>query len=382
MRTLRWLSLGTLLLLTLAGCSGAETVTAEQIMDGLRQARETTRDAHAVAEVVTTGTREDGRFLVETWLRKTDETDALGKPIAQTRAKVLEASKSELVGTEIINDGGTITLWNPTGNKVIQGSLQDLKQGEIGAQDPTAQMLRMEEQLQQLLDGSDVTILAENEPVAGLAAWKVKLTPKPETAAQMQIGSAIDTTLWIQHERYIPLRAVISAGDMGTLEATVQRIELDQGVDAAVFTFTPPAGAEIIDAAELAQQARPTTTTLEGARAAASFPVLVPEPLPEGVVLDEVQSLSMGGETVIQNYSGPIEFSLVQTRGAGALAEGDTPLGTASQAVTVRGQAGTLVTGSGAEQGTLLRWEENGVTVVLAGTLSAEQAQSIAASLR
>ncbi len=381
MRTLRWLSLGILIVLTLAGCTGAQSVTPEQIMDGMRQAREKTSNAHAVAEVVTTGSRQDGRVVVEVWMRKSDATDALGKPIAQTRVEVLEASRSELVGSEMVNDGQTITLWNPASNKVITGNLQDLKQGEIGAQDPTAQMLRMEEQLQQLLDGSDVEILAENEPVAGLDAWKVKLTPKPETTAQMQLGSAIESTLWIEHKRYIPLKAVIDAGDMGKGEATVRSIEIDQGVAAERFSFTPPAGAEVVDAAELAQQARPTTTTLEDARAQASFPVLAPETLPEGVVLDEVQMLSMGGEAVVQNYSGTIEWSLVQTKGDGLLGENETPFGAASQDVTVRGQPGTLVTGTGAEQGTLLRWNENGVTVMVAGTLTPEQAQAIAESL-
>ena len=385
MRTFRWLLVGLLASLLLASCAGQETVTAEQIMDGLKQARETTRDAHAVIEVVTSGTQQDGRFIAETWLRKSEQTDAAGTPIGQSGIKVLESSKQEFAGAEMVNDGTTVWISNPASNSVITGKLQDLKQGEVGAQDPTAQMLRMQEQLQQLLDGSNVEILAENEPVAGLDAWKVKLTPKPETAQAMQLGSQIETTLWVGHANYIPLKAVVSAGELGKVEATARQIAINQGLDAAQFTFTPPAGAEIVDAAELAQKARPQTTTLEDARASASFAVLAPASLPDGVRLDEVQTLSLDGEAVIQNYSGTIAFSLVQTKGqdgAGGVGEQGIPFGAKSETVTVRGQQGTLITGSGNEQGTLLRWQENGVTFIVAGTLSREQALAIAGSLQ
>ena len=380
MRTFRWLLVLALLSL-LGACAQGDTVTAEQIMEGMRKTRETTRDAHAVTEVVISGTEQDGRVVAEMWLHKTDQTDAAGMPITQARAKVLKSSMEEAVGSEVVNDGTTVSIWNPARNTVINGKLADFKGGNVGAQDPTAQMLQMQEQLQQLLDGSDVEIIAENEPVAGLDAWKVKLTPKPELTQQMQLGSLIETTLWIEHARYLPLKASISASEFGKVDMTVTTIDLDMAVDPALFVFTPPAGAKIVDAAELAKQSRPATTSLDDAKAGASFALLAPASLPEGVVLDEVQTLSMGAETVIQNYSGAISFSLVQSNGNDGPAGGDAPLGAASQSVTVRGQEGKLITGNSGDQGTLLRWQENGVTIIIAGTLSAEQAQELAAGL-
>jgi hypothetical protein len=140
-------------------------------------------------------------------------------------------------------------------------------------------------------------------------------------------------------------------------------------------------GVEIIDAAELAQKARPATVTLDEARASTSFTLLAPATLPDGVILDEVQKLGMGGETVIQNYSGALAFSVVQTKGGAGLGDREVPAGARTEQVTVRGQEATLVTGSASEQGSLLRWQENGVTIVIAGTLSPDQAQEIAASL-
>ena len=222
MRILRFVLVGILVSLALAACGTGETITAEQIMDGIERTREQTRDAHAVVEVSTTGTTDrDGQFVVETWMRKSDRTDAAGKPIPQSHVKVLEASKDEVAGAELVNDGETIWIYNPKENTVITGKLSDLKEGHVGAQDPTAKMLRMEEMIQQVLDGSDVEILADNEPVAGMDAWKVKLTPKPETTAQMQLGSAIETTLWVQHATYVPLQIQVKASEKGSFRATV-----------------------------------------------------------------------------------------------------------------------------------------------------------------
>src|ERR671933_977563 len=110
MRLFRWIGVAVLASLALASCGKGETVTAQQIMDGLKQTRENTHDAHAVAEVVTTGTQQDGRFVVEAWMRKTGRTDALGKPVAQSHVKVLEASKDEMKGAELVNDGETLWL--------------------------------------------------------------------------------------------------------------------------------------------------------------------------------------------------------------------------------------------------------------------------------
>lgn len=384
MRLSRWLAVGLLTTFALVGCANGENLTAQQIMDRMKQTRENTRDAHVIGDVAMTGGQQDGSFTVEAWMKKSDKQDALGKPITQAHVVVLKASKPELQDTELVNDGTTVWIYSPSQKKVITGKLQDLQKGKVGAQDPTAQMMRMQEQLQQLLDGSDVVLAAENEPVAGMDAWKIKLTPKPETAQQMQLGSLVETNLWISHQGYMPLKALVNAGSMGKLEATVQKIELNskKGIDPAKFTFTPPAGVEIVDAAKLAEKARPSTTNLDEARKSSSFRVLAPKQLPDGVKLEEVQKLSMGGEAVIQNYGGTVEFSLVQTKGERAFGENATPFGAKTTTVQVRGHEATLITGSTQERGTLLRFKENGVNIIIAGTLSPEQAEAIAESLQ
>jgi outer membrane lipoprotein-sorting protein len=380
MRFLRLATLMAMLGLLLAACASNQ-ITADEIMQRMQAARDNLQSAHAVADISLDSPERSGTFTVEAWTVKTDQTDAAGKPIAKLRAKVLQASESDLVNTEFVNNGETFWLYNPQANKVITGNLSELKRGDVGAGDPTAQMMQMQEMLQQLIDGSDVAIENESEQVAGRDTWKVRLTPKPETQQQLQLGSVIDTNLWIDKGSDLPVKALIDARDLGRVEATATTLDLNQPIDDSVFTFTPPDGAEVIDAAELAEKARPQTTTLDDAREQVSFPLLAPATLPDGTQLDEVQVLTMRGETVIQNYSGATTWSLVQSKGD---FPGDerAPLGAESQEITVRGQAATLVTSDGANGGTLLRWQENGVTIVIAGTLSADEATALAEGLQ
>jgi outer membrane lipoprotein-sorting protein len=380
MRILRIGSLLALIGLLLAACAPRE-VTADEIMRRMEAARNNLQSAHVIADLSLTSPERSGTFSIEGWVKKTGQTDAAGKPIAKVRAKVLSANEQDLVNTEFVSDGDTFWLYTPKANKVITGKRSELKQGQTGAADPAAQMLRMQEMLQQLIDGSNVTIENRSEQVAGRDTWKIRLTPKPETQQQLQLGNVIDTTLWVDKQSDLPVKALIDAKDLGKLDATVKTLDLNQPITDDRFTFTPPAGAEVINAAEIAKKARPQTTTLDDARKQASFPVLAPDALPGGVQLDEVQLLNLRGETVIQNYSGAINFSLVQGKGR---FPGDErqPAGAQTQQLQVRGQSATLITGGPGQQGTFLRWQENGVTVVIAGTLTPDEASRIAESLK
>jgi outer membrane lipoprotein-sorting protein len=380
MRILRIGSLVTMLGLLLAACAPRE-VTADEIMRRMETARNNLQTAHTIANLSLTSPDRSGTFSVEGWTKKTGQTDAAGKPITKSRAKVLSASEQNVVNTEFVSDGDTFWLYVPSANKVITGKRSEMKRGEIGTADPAAQMLRMQEMLQQLIDGSNVTIENRSEQVAGRNTWKIRLTPKPETQQQLQLGNVIDTTLWVDQRSDLPVKALIDAKDLGRLEATLTTLDLNQPIADDRFTFTPPTGAEVINAAEIAKKARPQTTSLDDARKQASFPVLAPETLPSGVQLDEVQLLNLRGETVIQNYSGAINFSLVQGKG-GLPGDERQPTGAQTQQVQVRGQSATLITGGQDQQGTFLRWQENGVTLVIAGTLTPDQASQIAESLK
>lgn len=379
MRMLRWGIMLSLASLLLAAC-GAQ-LTAEQIMDRMEQARANLQTAHVVADVAITAPDENATVQVEGWTEKTGQTDANGEPVSRVRINVLSASEADLNGTQFVSDGTTFFVYNPAQNTVLTGNKSDLDRDEFGGQDPTMQMLQMQEMLQRLLDGSDVVVESQDEEVAGRTTWKIKLQPKAETQEELQLGSLITSYLWIDQATDLPVKALLEAGGQGTVEATATTLDVNQPVDAALFQFTPPAGAEVVNAADLADRFQPESTTLDGAKTEASFPVLEPAALPDGVQLEDVQVMQMQGEAVLQFYGGAANFTIVQSQGD-AVGDQAAPAGADVQEVTVRGEQAELVTASGAEGGTVLRWSENGISFVIAGTLSADQATALAESLQ
>lgn len=370
-----WLGLSLVGALLLAAC-GATQYSAEEIVQRMEATRAATNDAHATVAIDFTSDQQNGSFVVEGWLKKTGRTDEAGQPIAKLRAEVKSAGQAELQGALLVSDGDTFWLYSPSKNQVVTGSRADLPRG-VGAGGPTAQVLQ--DMIQRGMSALNVEVQGE-ETVAGVNTWKLKLTPKADTEQQLQLDGIVEATMWVDEARALPLKLAIDAKDMGKGTVEVRSIETNTGLADDLFVFTPPPGATVVPVADIAAQAAPRTATLDEARATVSFKLLAPGDLARGTALSEVQLL--GENTVIQNYSGgALSFSLVQsTQDVGR--DRQPPAGSQTQQVTVRGQPATLITGSGSEQGSLLRWEENGVRVVIAGTLSADDARAVAESLR
>ena len=124
---------------------------------------------------------------------------------------------------------------------------------------------------------------------------------------------------------------------------------------------------------------QPTPLTLEEAREQAGFDLLVPAYVPDGATLIEVFSV---GEAIILRYDhSTTSFTIVQ---------GDLPHlehdlqqreahGDAVE-VTVRGRTAMLVIDDAGNS--LLTWEENGVSVTVAGHISEEEVLKVAESLQ
>lgn len=374
---LRFMSLLFLLIgaLTLAGC-GAQDITAEEIVERMEEARASMQDIHATVAVDFITDERMGTMRVEGWLKKTDQTDADGEPVSMVRAEVLEASEAELEGATLVSDGETFWLYNADENTVITGNKEDMP--DQSGSDAMGATQAFQDMLERGLDAFDIEELGEEE-IAGQNTWKLALTPKTETEEQLQLDGLVEITMWVDEELALPLKVEVDGSDMGQGTVEVESIEVDTGLSDDLFTFEIPEGAEVIDAAELAEQMRPRAMTLDEAREAVDFPLLVPGELPGDASLVEVQVIA--GDTVIQNYVGnSLTLSLVQSsKDAGD--DREPPVGSEVEQITVRGQEATLITGNGAQQGSLVRWEENGVRIVVAGTLDADEAVSVAESL-
>jgi outer membrane lipoprotein-sorting protein/predicted Fe-Mo cluster-binding NifX family protein len=361
--------------LLLAAC-GQTLPTTEEIVARMEAARAATNDAHAVVAIDFTSPERTGQIVVEGWMQKTGATDAAGEPIARVRAEVLEASDAEMVGSLVVSDGEQFWLYNPTENTVVTGDADEMKDQSPASPVGATEMLQ--DVISEGLDALDLEVVGV-EQVAGKDAWKVNFTPKAETTAQLQLDGVINGTMWVDETLALPLKLTLDASDFGQGAAEVRSIETNTGLSADLFTFTPPADATIVDAAELADQMEPKAVTLDEARSAVSFALREPSYLPAGMALVEVRVI--GSSTVILNYAGDGSSVSVVQSNEDVGQDREPPAGSQVQEVPVGDAVGTLITGADGE-GALLRWEQDGVRFVVAGTLSADEALKVAEGLQ
>jgi outer membrane lipoprotein-sorting protein len=375
--------------LLLSACA-KEEITAENIVTKMREAQTATTDMHAVVRLDYTSPDQTGFISAEYWTRKTGTKDEAGNEVSAVRLKVLDASETDMVGSEAVFDGTQGWLYSPTENTAYVGNKADIEANkpESGAGGgPTSQtemLLQLQGFVQKGLDAVNIEILGE-EQVAGANAYKLKISPKPEAQSELQlpIELLVDITVWVDSTRWMPLKLIVDAKDMGKVEIAAQTLDINSGVDAAQFSAQPPAGAKIVQIADLMkdmQKSDVAPTTLEEARAQAGFPLLTAPNGTIGAALVEVQTIKLPqGSAVVQSFSGAgVEWSLVQSQGdASAMARGNR----GGTVVDVRGVKGTIIEGKG-NVGTLLTWQEGDVTFVVAGNISAEDALAAAAALK
>jgi outer membrane lipoprotein-sorting protein len=354
-RVLALTGLVLVLSLVLAGCG--QQMTPEDIVERVRETAASTQDAHGVITVSADIQGNELSATAEVWEKSPNKV----------RAEVVESSRPELKGMVLVSDGEQAWLYDPAENKVITGNA-----GEMDLPLPEQLLSSMQEIVQEVLDASDVRLEGE-EQVAGHATYKLSLTPKEGEQAMALPGNGT-ATLWVDQERWIVLKASYEAGGLGQGTLEVQSYELNTGVPDDLFRFEAPQGVEVVQA----EAQKPQSLTLDEARAQASFPLLVPEYVPDGTTLIEVYKL---GEAIILRYDHSPEaaFTVVQgDTGTPNLSPETAGLG---RPVTVRGQSGTAISDE-ASGSTLLVWTENGVSVSVAGHISLDEAIKVAESMK
>ena len=339
-----------LLPLLLGGCQ--KQPTAEEIVAKLKEVEASTEDAHAVLEVSVKGQEMDEELVVEVWEKKPNKF----------RAEVLEASDSELVGAISVTDGQQFWMYEPGENEVVVD--------EVGPDEPSSPrdiIQSMDEAIQQVMDTTDVTLVGE-EDVAGVATYKLELTPREDDETFLPVGSK--ATLWVDQERWVVLQAHFSGGIAGEGQMRVRSFELNTGLADDLFQFEIPEGAKVTKA----EDKRPKHLTLDEARAQADFALLVPTYVPEDATLIDV--LTVDGAFILHYDHSTTSFTLIQ-----GLSEGvrEAPPGQKTEA-TVRGQTANLITdGLG---NNLLTWMENGVAITIAGRIDQDEILKVAESLQ
>ncbi|MBC8505338.1 MAG: DUF4367 domain-containing protein [Anaerolineales bacterium] len=212
------------------------------------------------------------------------------------------------------------------------------------------------------------------EKMAGENAQLIIIEPIPEQmpSEYTAVGGLIN--LWVGRDSKLPLGIAYTGGSLGEFNVTVLELEINAGIDDALFTFDIPADAEIVTFADL----EPQSLTIEEAGTAAEFELLTPGETPEGATLVDIVEVR---GALVQRYTLPEGGSFTVAQGLiGETSEGFGNSTAESQTVDVRGTTGKLFESQTGDQ-VLLTWTEGDLFFSVAGNLSAEDALAIAESL-
>jgi len=336
--------------LLLGGCQ--KQPTAQEIVAKLEEVEASTEDAHAILEFSAKGQGTDQDLVVEVWEKKPNKF----------RAEVLEANDPELAGAISVTDGQQFWMYQPSQNEVVVG--------EVGPDEPSSfrgAIRDMEDTIRQALDATDVKLAGE-EDVAGVATYKLELTPREDDETFLPAGSK--ATLWVDQERWVVLQAHFSGGIAGDGQMRVRSFELNTGIADDLFQFEIPEGVKVTNA----EDKRPKSLTLDEARAQADFALLVPTYVPEGATLIDV--LTVEGAYILHYDHSTTSFTVIQGLSDGVR---EAPTGQKT-VVTVRGQTANLITDSLGNN--LLTWVEDGVTITIAGRIGQDEILKVAESLQ
>ena len=368
-----WFVAGAVILL--AALVSAFVVMRPSAKDILTQTIETTKtieSGHAIVKIDVDTPEEKASSAVEVWVRH-DE----GGPGA-FRLEVLETDKEDAVGGVIVSDGETVWAYSPAKNTVFTGTAEEAK-AAMEEKQPMRDEFDMEEfehpenaeeAVEKLLEFFEASRIG-TETIANVNAYQLELKPIPEQmpAEYTAVGGLLN--LWIDQSRSVPLAIAYTGGSMGEVRVTALELEVNQGVDEALFSFEIPEGVEVVSFADM----KPESISLDEAAASAEFEVLTPDVIPQGATLVDV--LDVKG-MIVQQYTLTDGGSFSITQGK---TEETMKPSTEEQAVEVRGVAGSLFVSEENDK-VLLSWTEGEVYFYVAGNLTADQALEIAESLK
>jgi outer membrane lipoprotein-sorting protein len=357
--------------------------SAEDLLVQSLETMEGITDGYAQVEAAVTTPEESFSITFKAWGKL--DVGPNGEPAA--RLEIVDASKDELDGLTAVTDGVQFWLYDPNRDTVVVGQAADMaaalmeKMAEYEGQWPhegdfDPEMIdhpeTPEEAVAKLLEYVTVDRDGTEEVAAG-DAYRLRMVPiadKMPEAVRMA-GGYID--FWLRTSDQLPLVAEYAGSALGSARIEAAEVEINTGLPGVDFTFEIPEGTEVIEATELLAKMEAQVEAAE----AIDFEPLVATELPAGAEAAEAQQL--GGQ-VVQRYTLPDGDTFVVAQGSGLSLDAPAEA-TSAETVTVRGVEGTLFTNDEGTR-TLLGWKEGGLSFVIGGDLSPDQALTIADSLQ
>lgn len=363
---------GVILLAALVSAFVIMQPSAKDILTQTLEISKTIENAHAILNISVDSPEEKASATVEVWGRHEEEGPGA------FRLEVIETDKEEAVGGVIVSDGETVWAYSPAEGKVFTGTAEEAKaameekqpMGEEFDKEEFEHPENAEEAVEKLLEYFEAQRTG-TETIADANAYQLELKPIPEQmpAEYTAVGGLLN--LWIDQSRSVPLAVAYTGGSMGEIRITALELEINQGVDGALFSFEIPDGVEVVGFADM----KPESLSLDEAAASAEFDFLTPDTVPDGATLIEVFNVK---GMIVQQYTLPEGGSFTVAQGQTDEAEKPS---TEEQVVEVRGVAGSLFVSEENDK-VLLSWTEGEVSFYVGGNLTAEQALEIAESLK
>lgn len=415
----------------LAACgagTGAQNVTAADVVQRVRDAAKTITSMQATADLSLTINKDGIRTLLAGLMPAGDPTASMPKdPLAhvpdkvdvslkywrdtpdKVRLEVANSSIAEIKGAVLVYDGQKVYALDAANNTVYTATpskFQDQIPDEMKAM---LAGLDIDKEVDKVLAASDI-VLAGTEKVGGVDTYKLDVTPKPDAATllgidkmfAMQAGVLIKdmkASVWVDQTRSVPVKLTLEHPNIGSFTYTASALEVNKAIDASKFVLQVPGGAKTVDLDEKADQAQPKQTTLPEARDYAKsegWTLLEPSYSPKGSTLVGVTQMQrgMGGGVQLSYSSSSADFSITEAN-IGRRPEmlekliglGDGYSGVnkpeAVKEATVRGVTAKAFSPEGGNWTSLI-WQEksNGLFVAIRGNISLAEATRIAEGLK
>jgi outer membrane lipoprotein-sorting protein len=415
-------------LLAACNATGAQPVTADDVVQKLRDTMKTVTSVQGTFDLSLTINKDGIRTLLAGFMPPPDPTNVKARdPLAKlpdsasatlkywrqspdkVRVEVDSASIPGATGATLVYDGQKVyaldaarnTVYTATPGKHIDKIPDEIKSLMSG--------LDLEKEIDKIIAASDIK-LSGTEKVAGADAYKLDVTPKPDAATllglpkqySMQAGVLIKdlhATLWVDQARSVPLKLTIDHPNIGSFTYEAKTLEINKTIDPSVFVLQVPAGATTVDLDEKAEQSQPKQVTLPEARAyaiAQGWKLLEPSFVPAESTLVGVTQMQkpLGGGIQLSYSSKSHDFSIMQANVGQhpdimdklvGLGDGYSGVNNpdAVKDVTVRGVTAKAFSPEGANWTSLI-WQEQttGLFVAIRGKLTLNEATQIAEGLK
>src|SRR6266480_2851204 len=331
----------------------------QELLTKAGQILKTAKTLHAIFDIKTAGSVANGTVSTEVWNVSPNKS----------RTVVLQSTLRQFsTGSITVNNGKQVWQYDPVKKVVYTGQVSNTTGTPVAGRDQTRFIMNI---VQTVFTHSNATLISSSARVNGHNAYDIQVT-SPATAQSSSTGSGnfnYKGDVFIDKASMLPVQVQLMIQGFGQVTLNLPKLVLDQPVDNSLFTFVPPAGAQVLPF--------PKTTTsdtgtlsLEQAQLQAGYHLLSIPSSQGAYQLQGVDALGAPGNQIFTlNYAmGNITFAISEGKSLANL-----PI--SGQQVSVRGTTATLSTSGNS---LTLTWTEKGVGIQIAGNVSRDELVTIA----